>query len=166
MEKDILKTITKSEVFIEFGKNDKDLKKNSEILFYYDTLIEQCRLSSDQLKEESKHLNPFYCPKLFKLIDDRLHLMPLWCGIMIRITGLSLKNPYLCSITRLSNNYVENYFGHIKTYIFKNKKQSTSELTTVLYRRLQSKFKQHYNSLNTKLEAKNKSNKNGKLKIS
>ena len=59
-------------------------------------------------------------PELFDLIKEKLHLLPFWTGIMIKQgvavldykNSLSLESP-LRYFTRLDNNCVENWFGHV-----------------------------------------------------
>lgn len=50
-------------------------------------------------------LNEFYSPKLFKIIQDYLHLLPLWTGIMIDQASISYETK-----TRVCNNPGETGF--------------------------------------------------------
>lgn len=87
-------------------------------------------------------INDFYCPILFELIEKKLHIIPLWTGIMIKhgIKVLDFKNSltkdsYIRNITRLENNCVENRFGYIKHSIMLGvgKGVAPSEILPSLY---------------------------------
>ena len=96
-----------------------------------------------EIGNDSK-INELYRPNLFKLISDQLHLVPLWSGVMIRLTGIDMNNEYLMNITRLSNNPVENHFGYLKKHLLNGKKVFPSEMTIKIFKMLKSKFLLHY----------------------
>ena len=89
-------------------------------------------------------INEYYRPDLFQLIVDQLHLMPLWSGVIIRLTGIQQKNEYLMNITRLSNNPVENHFGYIKKSLYGNRKVFPSEMAIKNFKMLKAKYTLHY----------------------
>lgn len=95
--------------------------KKSKFSDYYSRLI---ALNKINKTEKYEKINNYYRPKLFQLIKDQLYLMPLWSGVIIRMTGIQHHCHYLMNITRLSNNLVENHFGYIKNHIFGNKRYS------------------------------------------
>ena len=56
-----------------------------------------------------------------------------------------LKDKIICHLlTRITNNIVENLFGRLKTFILKNRRVMPSELVSLLYRRLLSKYIKSY----------------------
>jgi len=85
--------------------------------------------------------NRYFCPKLFKIIVDKLHILPLWTGILFEngIYVLDKKNQLsntakIRTTTSLSNNYVENRFGFIKNAVMmKSKPVMPSDLIPKLY---------------------------------
>ena len=90
--------------------------------------------------------NKYYSPVLFKLIHDQLYLIPLWTGIMIEYSKEIHHNRLTYISSRLSNNFVENYFGQVKNKILNGKKSSfiTSELTTKFYRNIKATYLELY----------------------
>ena len=86
--------------------------------------------------------NQFYSPDLFKIIVDYLHIFSFWNGSII--SEILLKHSNYKIQTRLTNNPVENYFGHLKKNLLKYRKHMPSSLTAVLYDRLKIKYIQHY----------------------
>jgi hypothetical protein len=48
------------------------------------------------------------------------------------------------TLKRLTNNYVENYFGNLKVHTLKNKAHSCSELACFMYSRLQAKHELYF----------------------
>lgn len=71
---------------------------------------------------------------MFQLIKKRLYLVPLWSSIILADFGL----------TRLTNNPVENYFGHLKNRIIQKRLVSCSELACLLYTNIQAKYYQRF----------------------
>ena len=79
--------------------------------------------------------NEFYCPDLFKILTERLYLLPLWSGLIIHNDIKHYKVN-----TRLSNNPAENWFEQVKYKVIKRKKVSTSEMVTPIYKRIFVKY--------------------------
>ncbi|CAF0948577.1 unnamed protein product [Brachionus calyciflorus] len=119
---------------------EKNLKLCSPFGSYFNDLIKSFESKIIKHGKVFSNENEYYCPDLFDIIQDRLYLLPLWSGLMIR----DVTFPYEVK-TRLSNNPVENYFGYLKNQLSLNKK-STSELVAVLYKRLSVKYCEYYNS--------------------
>jgi len=131
--------------------HDDNIKINSPFTMHYDLLMTQ--LNSD-LNAKSKNnllnvvLNEYFCPQLFAILEEKLYMIPLWSGIMIRseIENFKIK-------TRLTNNPVENWFGQVKNHILcKIKKRLASVLVTLLYSRLLSKYYEYYSTLEKKVD--------------
>jgi hypothetical protein len=84
------------------------LIENAKTLFNNHFDIFLSNISSElELVNSSTVLNPYYCPSLFKILKEYLFLMPFWCGILI----------FDPQITRLHNNYVEEFFDFSKNDI-------------------------------------------------
>ena len=62
-------------------------------------------------------------------------MVPLWSGLMIYD---------IFNLTRLENNCVENWFGHLKHDLLLRKRVASSELSTILYKRNKAKFFEFY----------------------
>ena len=91
---------------------------------------------SELQNNEKKTLpNEFYCPDLFKILTERLYLLPLWSGLIIHNEIKHYKVN-----TRLSNNPAENWFEQVKYKVIKRKKVSTSEMVTPIYKRIFVKY--------------------------
>jgi hypothetical protein len=94
---------------------------------------------------EKKELNPYFNIELFGVIKNMLYLTPLWTGLMLdqckKQHFLSFKE----SFSRLDNNPVENYFGHLKDDILKKLVNLlTSEIASHLYLRIKAKYIEFY----------------------
>ena len=97
--------------------DEKSLKKNSPFRIYYYKLIKKYmqNIKQNLSTNDNQVLNDYYCPMMFNIILDYIHVLPFWSGIMIgHWTSL---NPKFKSITRLSNNPVENWFNQVKTHM-------------------------------------------------
>ena len=102
------------------SETTQSLKKFSPFKLYFDRLIESYnqiqKLGYDCSGSNTKP-NDFYCPQLIDLL---------------------MKYTLKC---RLTNNYVENYFGFLKKTLFKKKlKMKPSEFTAPLYRHISVKI--------------------------
>ena len=141
----------------------KSIKNESKFGIYYENLIKARMLEESKTKsQELKIINQYFFPELFSLIHKKLHLVPLWTGILIKQCQNNMleKNqiqstePFL-NITRLTNNPVENYFGHIKNNILMKKKNlMPSEVLGPIYQNLKSKYYQFYDSVSNVQETK------------
>ena len=126
---------------INFSKeSSKAIKENSLYEKHFRGLFNELVKSRPQY-DSRQELNPYFCPDLFKIILDYMYLAPLWTGIMI---GFWQENSYSqIRFTRLFNNVVENYFGHIKNNL-NIKDVFPSELAATFYERLQVKYFSFY----------------------
>ncbi|CAF1109915.1 unnamed protein product, partial [Brachionus calyciflorus] len=125
----------------------ESLKKSSPFTTYFNSFLENFeeKLINCQNKLEESRTNLFYNPKLFLFIKDQLYLMPLWTGILI--DELNRQNLFKFSDslkTRLTNNPVENYFGILKNRVLLNRKVFPSELVSLSFLRLKSKYLEFY----------------------
>ncbi|CAF1066555.1 unnamed protein product [Brachionus calyciflorus] len=87
--------------------------------------------------------NSLFFPELFLIIKKKLHLVPLWSGVMLKIKELDQ--------TRLSNNFVEGWFRYFKTKILNiNKsvrncrKLYTNEIATPPFFEIKRKYSKFY----------------------
>ena len=88
--------------------------------------------------------NEYYYPELFDLITNEMYLIPLWSGIVIFKVQQRYKDYYNQVLCRLTNNFVENWFGNLKNNILFGRLMMTSELTAKLYQRIVSKYIEFY----------------------
>jgi len=80
---------------------------------------------------------------LYEIIQKRLHLLPLWSGLIFKYFGIEK--------TRLSNNYVEKWFHHLKINIIHRNKRvnrfqplNPSEFCIPVYYNLKRSFSEFY----------------------
>ena len=111
----------KSEIISYFTKDHvESLKKNSPFTKYFDRIL---KVHKENVMREIDNgdKNSHYCPCLFKIIEEKLYILPLWCGILLSFEQLQ----YFENIdSRISNNPVENYFNTLRNSILRiNKKQ-------------------------------------------
>jgi hypothetical protein len=125
------------------------VKKNSLFRDRYDGKIQDYKLRIQNDENVNDICNYYYEPRLFNLIDDKLHVLPLWTTVIIYKTGKILNNDYLIKSTRLDNNPVENYFGNLKNKILGKNKVFPSELCSLNYQDLLSKKIEYYNEIPT-----------------
>lgn len=127
---------------------EDEIKKNSPFLYYYDEKFVHfnSEIESKVKNIDSKNvsINKFYSPKLFDVIGSRMYLITLWSSVMIEQFRMILNNHTLnISVSRLTNNPVESWFGHLKTNLLKHNRLSCSELTCILTSRIESKYKEY-----------------------
>lgn len=77
--------IKESEIFFDFGAKE-NLINSSPFAIYFKSKIRQMSLIlNTQNKNSLKkyHPNFYFCPEVFNIITSKLHLAPLWTGLMI-----------------------------------------------------------------------------------
>jgi hypothetical protein len=97
--------------------------------------------------------NNYYCPEAFKIINDKVHLLPLWTGCILKICQTDFhenklidRNSLFFHYSRLSNNNAEGYFSHLKTNLLQLEKKklknklTLSQLAIPIFEDLQSKY--------------------------
>jgi hypothetical protein len=90
-----------------------------------------------------------YSPKLFNIIFQYIHLLPLWTGVIISIFPyFNLRNE---NFTRLTNNYVENWFGQIKNNLLQKRSWMPSVVTSRMFRKIESEYEEKYKNENIEL---------------
>lgn len=129
--------------------DDKDVIKKSEFTEHFKSLINSFNDSVFPCLFEE---NAFYCPSLFDIIRVKLHIMPLWSGVMIR-QGIRVIDRYLYSESRLrektrfDNNPGEGYFCILKTKILLDEvKVLPSEVVPKIYNYTKSVYLEFYSS--------------------
>ena len=138
--------LKESKIFISEDFEEK-VQKNSPFSNYFDEEIKRYGVinsENEQINANKNFMaNEFYCTKLFQIIQDHLHLVPLWTGIMIDQTAISYDIK-----TRLSNNPVENWFSQVKNYLITKQRVLISEYVSLIYKRLLAKFLEFYKDQN------------------
>ncbi|CAF1061748.1 unnamed protein product, partial [Brachionus calyciflorus] len=125
----------------------ESLKKSSPFTGYFSSILEniETKINNYRNKNEKYEPNLFFNPNLYLLIKDQLYLVPLWTGILI--DDLNKQSLFKFSDvlkTRLTNNPVENYFGMLKNRILLKRKVYPSELVSLSFLRVKSKYLEFY----------------------
>ena len=97
------------------------LLTKSKFAIYFEQRIQHYKELVDDLKTDNQITNEYYNPSLFSLISKRLHLVPLWSGLMLG--HFHKKNPFYGNFQHLSNNPVENWFKILKRDILGGQKK-------------------------------------------
>ena len=89
--------------------------------------------------------NPHYNLELFNLIQAKLHIVPLWTGILLKQCQSQHPLHFTTEFSRLTNNPVERYFGQLKNQTLSGQKNMYAiELTCRLYTKLKAEYLEHY----------------------
>ena len=133
------------EACLVFGNDyEESIKNSSPFKSYYNNVFQNQANILNQKQELDKSQNylpnEFFCPELFEILHDKLYLIPLWTGLLL---DNNKKIQYDVK-TRLSNNPVENWFNMVKNFLLRNRRVFTSEFVGISYKRLMSKYFQHY----------------------
>jgi hypothetical protein len=145
LEDDLIKECENCITVFQEEKNianlHKNLKQNSPFKQYFENYLCLVQISMTQIEDSVKYRqNKFYSPVLFKLIKDRLHIVPLWTGIIIHKDIFSYQVN-----TRLTNDPVERWFGFLKHSLINERKNiNASELISPVYKHLLVVFLQFY----------------------
>ena len=141
------------------NKQHTTLKKNSPFTVYFEKLLKRHKLNLNTKKHKTNkaELNIYYCPKIFKIIIQYIHLMPLWSGIMIGL-WCKLKPNIKELINRITNNPVENWFGQIKNALNLFLPVMPSEYANVVYTLIDAIYELHPEF--KRIQLKNYKNKN------
>jgi hypothetical protein len=90
-------------------------------------------------------LNTYFNVKIFEFVQAKLHILPLWTGHLIKLLREKYPNQFDSDATRLTNNRVEAYFGHLKRNILQKRNNLyCSELSAKLYDALQFCYFENY----------------------
>jgi hypothetical protein len=120
----------------------KRIDENVNVIFSPKESVENIKKDSPYTKyfEEllMKYASQIASNNLFKLIENYLHLLPMWTGCLINKT--LIKYEKIKIKTRLDNNCVENNFGQIKTKLFQRNLQMPSSMSAILYDRYKLKY--------------------------
>ena len=145
-------TIDKSNLDIHINKeNCHSIKQNSPFNKYFNSIIHSMTMD-DSKKVENTGLNQYFAPELFNIIKDKLYLIPLWTGLMIRQcqrvqvhTEFVSNDCNIFNLTRITNNPVENRMEYLKNkLLMKRTRLVTSELVRPIYNDIKSKYFEYY----------------------
>jgi hypothetical protein len=128
------------------------IKQESPFTKYFETKISNFKLKvvqdSDNNEKMNLERNLLYLPAIFKIIENFLHILPLWSGLMISSDLIKL-NFEIAS--RLSNTGVENWFHNLRNNILKiSKKDKTknrlmpSQLIAIEFKYIQMTYETFY----------------------
>ena len=104
------------------------LINNSPYTKYYENILKNLNDSIETCKTSNQR-NLLFDPGLFNLINDQLYIAPLWSGMLIGTW--QMQEFQEITYTRLSNNPVENHFGHTKNNLLKKRDNMPSEFCSL-----------------------------------
>ena len=136
------KNKSRNSIYVHNSQHNS-LRKISPFKAYFEKLINQHKKNIFiKNKNKKTEINSYYCPKIFKIFFEYIHLMPLWSGVMI--DAWSSMNPSIEDITnRLTNNPVENWFDQVKESLRLFLPAMPSEYADVVYNIIDAFFEQH-----------------------
>ena len=127
------------------SQEDNVIKNDSPFAPYFKNLISRFNNEIDDNGQTDFEKNPYFNIEIFEVIKNFLYLAPLWTGIMLEQCRKQFILSFKEIFSRLTNNPVEGYFGHLKHNILKFLKNVlTSELASHLYLRLKAKYIEFY----------------------
>jgi len=110
------KDIHKNIIYCE-NRDHKSYTKYSPFTDYFSKIIKNHsknihskRFKLTNLYHKTNHLNHYYCPQIFKILNELIHIMPLWSNVLLVLWN----SYYNFAIERLTNNPGENWFDQIK----------------------------------------------------
>jgi hypothetical protein len=108
----------------QYSSMKKNTKEESKFNQYFNDLLNKFENEErNKTFEDDLSVNEYYCPELFEIITKYLFIMPLW-------TGLSLWD---IEATRLTNNYIESWFCHLKKNLLMNEILMPSQFVSILF---------------------------------
>jgi hypothetical protein len=119
------------------NETSDSIKSISKFAPYFEGLLKKV-----QSKNCDGQANRFYSPGLYAIVDQWLHLMPLWTSLITK--DIYDSNHQFTRQSRHSNNYVENWFNQIKNKYLRGKTVMPSILGSELYANIESKYFEHY----------------------
>lgn len=137
------------EIFTQENTSKCGIKKLSPFTKYFSDLISSFKSIINEQRDDLVFVeNPLYCPLLFSIIECKLHIVPLWTGIVVFNDG-----PISNFNSRITNNPIESYFNILKNSILQVKKNQKmkrrpmpSEYVAKTYRYNLSKYIQFYSN--------------------
>ena len=131
-------------------ESNNNLKKCSPYIKHFKDIINSIPTEDYNIKT----FNEYFSPELFNIIEEKLHLLPFWTGIMIRqCQSVQANMTYIendCKIfdaTRITNNPVENRIEFLKNKLLMKKRNLvTSEIIKPIYNDIKSKYFEYYSS--------------------
>jgi hypothetical protein len=145
------KKILKLKYMLQSNLKEENLKFNSPFRKYYEKLIKnhETNLKTKSSEKVNQPINEYFCPKFFAIVQNYIHLLPLWSSIMI--SNWEELNPKYKGLKRLTNNPVENWFNQVKSLISR-RKVMPSVLTSILLKRIDAVYYEIYEKENIMLK--------------
>lgn len=85
-------------------RKEKALKKKSPFTKYFREKLDKYKKNLEdrsKINNYSNLLNEFYCPSLFKLLENKLYILPLWTGFysyFLKNISKTSSNRILCNL--------------------------------------------------------------------
>ena len=125
----------------DIQETKQSLVNGSPFRHFFDDLLASFENEGTTMSTEMLPANPFYSKKLMSILTHYLYILPLWTGIILKKNILSVGSELQLIGSRLTNNYVENHFGHLKNNIFsKQIHLMPSQFILQMYNTLKSNF--------------------------
>ncbi len=116
---------------------EESLKNVSLFKRHFNDVLEKHEVELKNLAVSDCPQNEYYCPEFFHIIQNYIHIIPLWTGIMIKNwESLNVKYKGLIKTSRQDNQKVENWFDQIENHIILQKEVQPSELTLLVHQKL------------------------------
>ena len=124
----------KKKILYSENRNLKSFKKNSPFTNYFTKVINHHKKNIHKKTKKCgkgvyKYLNKYYCPEIFKILFQYVHLMPMWSNALLVIWATY----YQIDINRLTNNPAENWFHQVKDSLKMFLPVMPSEFANVVY---------------------------------
>jgi hypothetical protein len=119
----------------QYSSIKNKIKEESRFNQYFNDLLS--KFQNEEKNSNNKNglfANEYYCPELFEIIKKYLFIMPLWTGL----------NLWDMEATRLTNNFVESWFRHLKRNLLMNEIQKPSQFVSALFDQVRALYFQFY----------------------
>ncbi len=106
------KNVPCENLFTETNETLNNIIKSSPFTGHFNRIRAELQKKIIASSEDCSSTNQFYNPKLMKIIDSRLNIIPMWSFVIAN--ELNSRGYSENIINRLTNNPVENYFKETK----------------------------------------------------
>jgi hypothetical protein len=137
--------------------SERALKNYSPFAIHFNKCIKQHEvLITKNLKDKNKsQINWNYCPKLFNILLDYIHILPFWTVIMVEKWKFMNPNYSKLIASLLNNNPVENHFKQTKHCLFEALPVMPSQYTSRMKLRLDALCIENYKNELDKVQLNN-----------
>ena len=142
-------TSLKKDVIFTDETSDNYMRDSPFTNYFKDRIADiNAKIKNQETYLEMKD-NPYFFPELLDILKSKLHLVPLWTGLLI--SHEIDEFPYKKSLSRLTNNPVEAWFGNLRNNILDINKRvkikqrlCPSEIVIPLYNQLKMFYEERF----------------------